>query len=150
VTTLDDSGRRFLRAGGRVLFLAETAASLQTDIPGLTLRDRAGTSWAGSWASSFSWYRRDVWGQTIPGDGRLDFSFAAVIPTTVISSTRLDDFEDNVLAGLFVGWLRRPVGLVQRIKVGRGTLVVSTLRLAAALNEDPLAAVLLQEHLQLL
>jgi hypothetical protein len=150
LTTLDDAGRRFLEVGGRVLFLAETPDALQTELPRLELHRRFGTSWSGNWASSFSWYRRDLWGQTLPGDGRLDFTFAPIIPQTVISSARLEDFEREVLAGLFVGWLRRPAALVQKMAVGQGTLLVSTLRMADNLVENPLAAALFYEHVKLI
>lgn len=150
LTTLDEQGLGFVEAGGRVLFLAEGAEALQTAVPGLELQARRGTPWAGDWASSFAWYRRDLWGKQVPGDGRLDFSFAPIVPETVISSTRVEDFADDVLAGLFVGWLRRPVGLVQRMGIGRGTLLVSTLRLGGLVDDDPSAAMLLLEHLRLL
>lgn len=150
VTTLDEDGLRFVEAGGRVLFLAEGAEALQTAVPGLELQARRGTPWAGDWASSFAWYRRDLWGGDVPGDGRLDFSFAPIVPETVISSTRIEDFADGVLAGLFVGWLRRPVGLVQRMGIGRGVLLVSTLRIDGLVDVDPLAAVMLLEHLRLM
>lgn len=150
LTTLDKEGLRFVEQGGKVLFLAETPEALQTAVPNLELQARHGTPWAGDWASSFAWYRRDVWGKSVPGDGRFDFTFAPIIPETVISSTRLEDFADDVLAGLFVGWLRRPVGLVQRMRMGRGTLLVSTLCLADQVTGNPLAATLFHEYIQML
>ncbi|MBK8129189.1 MAG: hypothetical protein IPK53_09820 [bacterium] len=63
---------------------------------------------------------------------------------------RLADFCQEVLAGLFVGWLRRPVGLVQKLPVGNGTLLVSTLRLQENIGVDPMANKLLRELLLLL
>jgi hypothetical protein len=147
LTTLDEEGLRFVEQGGKALLLAETPEALQTAVPKLELQARHGTPWAGDWASSFSWYRRDLWGQVIPGDGRFDFTFAPVIPKAVISST---DFGHDVLAGLFVGWLRRPAALVQKMAVGWGTLLVSTLRLADQITDNPLARTLFDEHVQLL
>lgn len=150
VTTFDETNRRFVEQGGCVLFLAETPDALQTVVPRLSLAARAGTAWAGDWASSFAWYRRDLWMREVPGDGRFDFTFSAVLPETVISSVRPADFRREVLAGLFVGWLRRPAGLVQKLPVGDGTLLVSTLRLQENIGVDPMANKLLRELLLLL
>lgn len=147
VTVLGEAERRFAEQGGRVLFLAETPEALQTVVPRLALQARKGTPWSGNWASSFSWYRRDLWAGEMPGDGRFDFTYAVVLPETVISSVRPADFRREVLAGLFVGWLRRPAGLVQRLPVGEGTLLVSTLRLQENIGADPLAQRLLSELL---
>lgn len=148
--TFDDSHRRFAQEGGKVLFLAETPDALQTSVPRLSLAARQGTPWSGDWASSLSWYRRDLWAGALPGDGLLGFAFSTVLPQTVISSVQSLDFREEVVAGLFVGWLRRPAGLVQKRPLGRGTLLVSTLRLVDALGHDPLADYLLREHLLLL
>jgi hypothetical protein len=149
-TNFEATNRRFVEQGGRVLFLAETAEALQTAVPRLSLQARQGTPWAGDWASSFAWYRRDLWGSDLPGDGRFDFTFSAVLPQTVITSTSPLDFREEVLAGLFVGWLRRPVGLVQKLPVGEGTLLVSTLRLRDNLDVEPIAVKLMNELLALL
>jgi len=150
VTTLDQSTRRFVERGGRALFLAETPEALQTSVPRLTLRARRGTPWSGDWASSFAWYRRDLWADDIPGDGRLDFAFASVLPETVIDGVHPADFREEVLAGLFVGWLRRPAALVRQLPLGKGTLLISTLRLRHGIGADPLADKLVSELLSLL
>jgi hypothetical protein len=150
VTALDEAVRRWLQQGGRVLFLAETPAALQTALPRLELKQRKGTPWWGDWASSFAWLRQELIGGAIPGDGRFDFTFANVVPETVIASTRVRDFEADVLAGIFVGWLRRPAGLSQRYHVGKGELIVTTLKLKDNLAVDPLAATLFDDHLRLL
>jgi hypothetical protein len=150
VSTLGESDRRFVERGGRALFLAETPDALQTVVPRLSLESRRGTPWAGDWASSFAWYRRDLWADEIPGDGRLDFAFSSVLPETIIKSVHPADIRQEVLAGLFVGWLRRPVGLVRKLPLGKGVLLVSTLRLKDNIGQDPLAEVLLSELLSLL
>jgi hypothetical protein len=108
---------------------------------------RKGTAWSGDWASSFAWYRRDLWAGGLPGDGRFDFTFSSVLPETVISSVRTADFRQEVLAGLFVGWLRRPAGLVQKLPLGKGELLVSTLRLQNNIGLEPIAEKLMSELL---
>lgn len=149
VTAFTEANRRFVEQGGNVLFLAETPEALQTIVPRLSLSARKGTGWAGDWASSFAWYRRDLWAGDLPGDGRFDFTFSAVLPETVISSVRPMDFHHEVLAGLFVGWLRRPAGLVQKLPVGDGMLLVSTLRLQDNIGNEPLAEKIFSELLSL-
>ncbi|WP_374687957.1 glycoside hydrolase family 2 protein [Promineifilum sp.] len=150
VTTFDQSTRRFVERGGQVLFLAQKPDALQTSVPRLALRARRGTPWSGDWASSFAWYRRDLWAGDIPGDGRFDFAFASVLPETVIDGVHPADFREEVLAGLFVGWLRRPAALVRQLPLGKGTLLVSTLRLRDGLGADPVADKLVGELLSLL
>jgi hypothetical protein len=147
---LTDADRRFVEQGGRALFLAESPDALQCKVPRLSLQGRQGTAWSGDWASSFAWYRPDLWSGDLPGDGRLDFTFSSVLPETVISSARPPDFRHEVLAGLFVGWLRRPAGLVQIRPLGKGVLLVSTLRLTANIGVDPMADRLVRELLSLL
>jgi hypothetical protein len=147
VTIFNETTRRFVEKGGRVLFLAERPEALQTVVPRLSLQVRKGTAWSGDWASSFAWYRRDLWAGGLPGDGRFDFTFSSVLPETVISSVRTADFRQEVLAGLFVGWLRRPAGLVQKLPLGKGELLVSTLRLQNNIGLEPIAEKLMSELL---
>jgi hypothetical protein len=139
VREFDDRTLRFVQEGGRVLFLAETPQALLTRVPDLELKLRRNTHWDGDWVGEFCWVRKDIFAQSIPGDGHLDMSFSSVIPQTVISSTRTRDFDRRVLAGMFVGWLRSPVGLIQRFNIGRGLLVVSTLQLNETMGSDPVA-----------
>ncbi len=144
---MDYATRRFVEQGCKVLFLAEKPEALQVEVPRLQLQARKGTSWAGNWASSFTWYRQDLWAGDVPGDGRFDFTFAPVISETVIKSARTKDYETEVLAGIFVGWLRRAAALVQQIPLGQGKLLVSTLRLQDNITSNPLASSLFQSLL---
>ena len=42
----------------------------------------------------------------------VDFAFADLLPNYVITGLAPADFLTHVHAGMFVGWLHRPVGLV--------------------------------------
>ncbi len=146
VSTLDDACREFILRGGKVLFLAEQPDSLQAALPGLNLAARAGTPWQGDWASSFGWHRFNQ----IPTGGVVDFSFAGLTPEVVIHGFAPRDFEQDVYAGLFVGWLHKPIPTIARKRLGNGELLVSAFRLRENLDANPLARFLLFELLRLL
>jgi len=146
VTTLDDTCREFLLHGGRVLLLAETNDALQTHIPGIAIEPRAGTPWQGDWASSFGWHRFE----NIPTGNVVDFAFADLTPEHLIHGFSPRDFALDVFAGLFVGWVHKPIPTIARRRVGRGELLVSTFRLSKNLETHSLARYLFEELMMLM
>jgi hypothetical protein len=146
VTTLDDACREYLLQGGSVLLLAEEDDALQTHIPGIGIEPRTGTPWQGDWASSFGWHRFE----DIPSGNVVDFAFADLTPEYVIHGFSPRDFALDVFAGLFVGWLHKPIPTIARRRVGRGELLISTFRLSKNLETNPLARYLFAELLILL
>jgi hypothetical protein len=145
VATLDDACREFLLRGGRVLLLAETDDALQTYIPGIAIESRSGTPWQGDWASSFGWHCFD----SLPTNHTVNFAFADLTPAHVIHGFSPRNFALEVYAGLFVGWLHKPIPTIARKRVGRGELLVSTFRLAKNLETNPLAKHLFCELMKL-
>ncbi len=146
VTALDDNCREFLLRGGRVLLLAESDDALQTYIPGIGIERRAGTPWQGDWASSFGWHRFE----DIPTNGVVNFAFANLTPEHVIHGFAPRDFALDVFAGLFVGWLHKPIPTIARKRAGRGQLLISTFQLTKNLETNPLARFLLHELLKMI
>ena len=146
VSTLDDACRDFILRGGRVLFLAERDEALQTHIPGLGIESRKGTPWQGDWASSFGWHRFE----SIPTAGVADFAFAGLTPEHVIEGLSPRDFALDVYAGLFVGWLHKPIPIIARKRAGRGEVLVSTFRLSGNVDDNPLARTLFSELMKLI
>ncbi len=146
VTTLDDACREFLLKGGKVLFLAEEDEALQTYIPGISIQPRQGTAWQGDWASSFGWHKFD----RLPTGNVVDFAFAGLTPEHIIYGFSPRDFALDVYAGLFVGWLHKPIPAIARKRVGRGELLISTFRVAKNLTTNPLAKYLFPELLKLI
>jgi len=146
VTTLDDTCREFLLRGGRVLFLVESEDALQTNIPGLGIKSRRGTPWQGDWASSFGWHRFE----NIPTNRVVNFAFADLTPDHVILGFPPREFALDVYAGLFVGWIHKPVPTIVRRQVGQGTLLISTFRLSKHLDTNPLAKYLFTELMMLI
>jgi hypothetical protein len=146
VSTLDDSCRDFLLRGGRVLLLAESKNAIQTYIPNMHIKPRHGSTWQGDWASSFGWHRFE----SLPTDNVVNFAFADLTPNHIIQDFVPRDFALDVYAGLFVGWIQKPAPTIARKRVGRGTLLISTFRLAQNLETNPLAGYLFSELIKLL
>lgn len=145
--THDAASRDHVRGGGRLLLLPDADQHLQPLFPhwqNVNVRDRAGTLWAGDWASSFAWLRREGVFRDVPGEPLLDASFDRVIPERVVTGCNLVDFHARVHAGLVVGWIHKPVALVVERGYGRGRFVASTFRLFRdAPGADPTATALI-------
>jgi len=146
VSRLDDTYREFLLRGGRVLLLAEDDNVLQTYIPGIRIAPRHGTPWQGDWASSLGWHRFE----SLPTNNVVNFAFADLTPEHVIHGFAPRDFALDVHAGLFVGWLQKPIPTIAHKHVGLGTLLISTFRLAKNLESNSLAKYLFTELMALL
>lgn len=149
-TTMTDDLRAYVEQGGRVLWLAEQADSQQAYLRNLGIAPRAGRGWQGDWASNFNWIRQDRMFQHIPTGGLVDFAFADLIPDQVIWGFGPADFEANVHAGLFVGWLHHTVALIGERQFGAGRLLISTFQLSEHLADHPVARVMLNELLRYL
>jgi hypothetical protein len=145
MTVLDDSLREFILRGGHVLLLAEDEDALQMYIPGLKIKEREETAWQGDWANTFGWHRFDK----LPTGGVVNFVFAGLTPEHIIGGFSARDFAFDVYAGLFVGWLHKPVPTIARRRAGQGEVVVSTFRLSKNLDTNPLALYLFAELMSL-
>jgi hypothetical protein len=146
VTVLDDSLREFILQGGRVLLLAEDEDALQMHIPYIDIEERDDTAWQGDWASSFGWHRFSA----LPTRGTVNFAFAGLTPEHVITGYSPRDFAFHVYAGLFVGWLHKPVPTIARRSMGQGEVLISTFRLSGNLMTNPLARYLFAELMKIL
>ncbi len=144
-TALTPALRQAVRAGARLVLLAEGVGVLAETLDGVRLVARAGSLWAGDWASSFAWVRRDGVFAALPGGPLLDHSFDRVIPEYVVAGLMPLDFETHVPAGLLLGWVHKPVALIATLPTGAGQLLVTTFRLLRdAPGADPVAATLLR------
>ncbi|HET7713629.1 MAG TPA: glycoside hydrolase family 2, partial [Patescibacteria group bacterium] len=98
------------------------------------------------WASAFGWHRFDK----LPTGGTVNFAFAGLTPEHVISNFSSHDFAFDVYAGLFVGWLHKPVPTIARRRAGQGEVLVSTFQLSRNLKTNPLAMYLFAELMTLI
>lgn len=146
-TTMTDALREYVQGGGRVLWLAEQADSQQAYLRGMGIAPRAGRGWEGDWASNFNWIRQDRMFGHIPTGGTVDFAFDDLIPDTVITYIAPAEYEGDVHAGLFVGWLHDTVALVAERQIASGRLLTSTFQLSQHLHDHPVAQVMLRDML---
>ena len=150
-TRHDDAIAAYVRGGGQLLLMPAGEETLTPFFPhwqNVRVVKRAGTQWAGNWASTFAWLRRGGPFARLPGGPLIDETFDRVIPTHVIAGCNLLDFQGRVQAGLVIGWIHKPVALVVERAYGRGRFVASTFRLTRdAPGRDPTATILLHQLL---
>lgn len=148
-----DADAGHVRRGGRMLILPESDINLTPYFPhwqNVRVQSRDGTLWRGDWASTFSWLRRGLAFEKLPGGPLLDEIFDRVLPTKIIAGCNLLDFQARVHAGMVIGWVHKPVALTVERGYGRGRLVVSTFRLFRdAPGADPTATLLLDSLIAL-
>lgn len=139
-STFDDTVKKTLANGGRVILLA---ADKQTLAPGIEIAPRAGSFLDGNWISSYLWIRKDqepfkvVGFETLPG-----FEIQSVAPRTVLQGLRPEDFGD-VLSGIFYGWIHSSVGTLVQAKAGKGKLLICTYAVGTTYGTDPYGTYLL-------
>ncbi len=135
----DDEVKRNLQAGGRVILIASDAQALA---PGLEIATRRGDL-SGNWISDFLWLRKDQEPfKRIGFDTLAGFETQAVTPAAVVVGVPPENFDD-VLSGMFYGWINSNVGILVQAKGGKGKLIICTFSLGTAYGSDPYATYLL-------
>ena len=109
---------------------------------GIQLLERSANGWWGDWCSTKTWFVPEHF-PSIPDKTRFDFEFLPIVPQRVLSGPLVDD----VIAGMFTGWLHNPAALVARLPVGPGRLVVTTFDLLPQIGSDPIATLMLHDLL---
>ena len=139
-STLDDTVKNKLRAGARVILIANDPLTLA---PGIEVASRSKGDFSGNWISDFLWLRKDHAPFTDIGfDTMGGFETQAANPAAVVTGIPPQEFKD-VLAGMFYGWINQNVGVVVQAKAGKGKLLICTFSLATNYNSDPYATYLL-------
>jgi hypothetical protein len=139
-SVFDDTVKDKLRAGGRVILIATDQMTLA---PGMEIVPRAKSIFDGNWISNFLWVRKGQPPFTKIGFSTLgEFETQAATPAAVVKGIPPQNFDD-VLAGMFYGWIHANVGVLVQAKGGKGKLLVCTFSLATTYNSDPYATYLL-------
>lgn len=139
-SVFDDQAKKALRSGGRVILMASDRITLA---PGLEVLPRAGSDFDGNWISGFSWVRKNQEPFKLIGfDIFTGFEAQGVTPSAVVEGVPAEHFDD-VLAGMFYGWLNSNVGTLVQARAGKGKLIICTLSLANSYASDPYATYLL-------
>jgi hypothetical protein len=121
-----------VQAGARLVLIAGpdfATTSADQGLPAGAIVPRAGTSWQGDWATSFSWLKKTGPFTHLPGGPLLEMEYAEIMPDAVIVGMPPWGMNEYNWAGLALGWIHRPVSLLVRIPYGRGSLVVTTFKL---------------------
>ncbi len=139
-SAFDDEVKKKLGAGGRVILFASDRTALA---PGLEVLPRADSDLDGNWISSFPWIRKTQEPFKLIGfDTLAGFETQAVTPSAVIQGVPAEHFDD-VLAGIFYGWIQSNVATLVQAKCGKGKLLICTFSLASTYGTDPYATYLL-------
>lgn len=139
ITSWDRDAHEFLHSGGRGVLITMNPKSLPIS-SGLSqrLQERTINNWWGDWCSSQTWFVPSEF-PYLPDTRTLGFEYRHVIPKRVLSGAS----PENVLSGIFVGWLHNNAAYVVRQAVGQGRLVTSTFDVLTAFHEDPIATLML-------
>ncbi len=141
VTRWDPTVSLFLREGGKAVLVATHSRSV-TIASGLGVRllERTTNGWWGDWCTSKTWFVPELF-PSLPDIDRFDFEFQAIVPERVLTGP----MAENIVAGLFVGWLHNPAALVARLPIGKGDLIITTFDLLPNIGNDPIATLLLND-----
>ena len=140
-TILDEQVSRHLRSGGRAILLLNSKEGLPATGP-LKVTPRAGSDLDGNWVTNFNWIRTDAAPfSNVAFTKLLGFESTSTVPQFIIQGVRGEDYDD-VLAGIFYGWLNNNAALAVQMQAGEGKLFATTFRFGEY-GSDPYATHLL-------
>jgi hypothetical protein len=125
---LDDQVEQYVRNGGRAIVLANSKDALPNG--SLKVTPRAGSDLDGNWVTNFNWVRTDSPAspfRAVAFTKILGFESQNVVPRFVIQGIKGANYDD-VLAGIFYGWLNNNAALAAQMRIGNGALIVTTFR----------------------
>lgn len=125
-----------VQQGARVLLLASPYTGREEGeirLPTGGIVARAGTSWQGDWATSFSWMKKEGPFAALPGDPLLEMEYADIMADAVIVGLPAWAMNAHSWANLALGWIHKPVSLLAEMPYGRGKLTVTTFNLTNGL-----------------
>jgi hypothetical protein len=141
-TTLDGSVEKHLQRGGRAIVIADSSDVFPANAP-LKATPRAGSDLDGNWVTNFNWVRSDVDPfREVAVTKILGFESQHTVPRYVIQGVAAQNYDD-VLAGVFYGWLNNNSALVVQLRAGKGAFLATTFRFDKY-GEDPFATRLLE------
>lgn len=147
---------QMVQEGCRLLLLAEGTDAIPSEssdplviepyFPYARIVKRQHTAWEGNWASTVAW----VDAPELSAEGTLlDSRFRNIIPTHIITGFKQGDFLQDVYAGLFAGWIHKPVALAGMRYYGEGRTLISTFNLTSEKAVgDPMTQHMLDHHIK--
>jgi hypothetical protein len=141
-SVFDDKVMRHLRNGGRALILANSKDALPTNSP-FKVTPRAGSDLDGNWVTNFNWVRDRAPSpfSRVAFTKVLGFESERTVPRFVIQHVPAAHYDD-VLSGIFYGWLNENQALAVQMRAGAGRMLLTTFRFGEY-GRDPYATHLL-------
>lgn len=141
-SALDEAVVGRLSAGANVLLLADAPEALPHGAP-LKVTPRAGSDLDGNWVTNFNWARADAPSPfaALSFTKILGFESEHVVPRFIVQGVGGANYDD-VLAGVFYGWLNNNAAYAVQARAGAGRLVLTTFRFEEY-GRDPYATHLL-------
>lgn len=132
-----------IRNGTNAIICIESTEQLPISMMGLEIVSRHVNERWGSWCTNLTWFKDSPAfdGTSLPKT--MDFSFENIIPNSVIEGIDAKHWENDVLSGMFVGWLRSIAAVAIQIRCGKGKAIITTLPLLTASKSDPMAQYML-------
>ena len=138
---LDQKIESFLRGGGQVLLLADSKTALPPDLV-MRITPREGSDLVGNWVTNFNWARTGAAPfAKLTFDKILGWEASQITPRYVITGNLP---SEDILSGIFYGWLNNNAGLAVKANYGEGRILVTTFRFDQY-GADPYATQLLHE-----
>ncbi|MHB8579261.1 MAG: glycoside hydrolase family 2 protein [Ignavibacteriaceae bacterium] len=141
---IDEIVLQKLRAGEKVLCLVDSSTKLPESFP-FKLINKNRDLYDGNWISTFNWMRINQ----EPFNGfnfgsYLGFEASDCEPEFAISNISIKNFQD-VLAGMFTGWIHLNSGYVFQLKASKGKLLICTFPIVRSISSDPFSVMLFQK-----
>jgi hypothetical protein len=143
----DTDAEQAAAAGRRVLLLADSEDALPAESP-IHLARRTGDL-AGNWITNFNWFNTtgSAYGYLRPFGPLAGPESRLAVPRYIIDGVPPKQFE-NVLSGMFLGWVHDVKPYTIAARHGRGSVLVTTWRLADSYGKDAYSTSML-DHLLL-
>lgn len=127
-----------LNEGKNVICLIDSTTNFPESFP-FKINNREEEWLDGNWATNMNWLRNfNPLFKGISFGKTFGFEITQAVPRKVITEIPSGNFDD-VLCGMFVGWLHKNSAYVLQTKVGNGKLLLCTFPLAENYSTDPFA-----------
>jgi hypothetical protein len=132
-----------LNDGKFVICLIDSSTNLPESFP-YKINSREEEWLDGNWATNMNWLREyTALFNGISFGKTFGFEIAQTVPQRVITEVPSENFDD-VLSGMFVGWLHKNSAYIFQMNAGNGKLLLCTFPLADHYSTDPFAKLFLQ------
>lgn len=140
---LDKETARRVREGAHAVICIESADQVPLPLSGLEITGRYVAGRWGSWCNCVTWFKESPAFAGAPVPKTMDSSFESIIPNCAIDGIDASRWDDDVLSGIFVGWVQSHAGIVVQLRCGKGKAILTTLPLVSGSKKDPMARFLL-------